>query len=95
MPDGGEMTVGARVVDGVVEVTFSDTGTGIGEEDLKRVFEPLFTTKAQGTGLGLAICQQIVSRHGGTIGVASKLGEGSTFTVRLPLESDEPREVQG
>ena len=52
---------------------------------MKRVFEPLFTTKARGTGLGLSACQQIVSKHGGSIAVVSVPGEGATFKVRLPL----------
>lgn len=88
MPEGGELTVSARRVDGFAEVAFSDTGVGISDEDVKKVFDPLSTTKSNGTGLGLAICQQIVSRHGGTIGVASQPSAGATFTVRLPLDSN-------
>ena len=88
MPDGGELTVSARRTDGFAEVAFSDTGIGISEEDMKKIFEPLFTTKTKGTGLGLAVCQQIVSKHGGTIDVASKQGEGTTFTVKLPLNGE-------
>ena len=93
MPEGGTLTVSARRVDGFAEVAFSDTGAGIAEDTMKKVFEPLFTTKTQGTGLGLAVCQQIVSRHGGTIQVKSRPGEGATFTVRLPLNADEHTEV--
>ena len=88
MPDGGELTISARRVDGFAEAAFSDTGIGITDEDMKRIFEPLFTTKAKGTGLGLAVCQQIMSKHNGDIYVASKPGEGTTFTVRLPLNVD-------
>ncbi len=71
----------------VVEV--SDNGTGIDDERLGRVFEPFFTTKpvAEGTGLGLAICRNIVRDSGGSIEVASKLGSGTTFVVRLPPSS--------
>lgn len=86
MPDGGELTISTRMVNGFAEVAFSDTGIGIPDENLKKVFDPLFTTKAKGTGLGLAVCQEIVTRHSGTIDVASKPGEGSTFTVRLPWQ---------
>ena len=68
-----------------MEVDFQDTGTGIEENELTKVFEPLFTTKAMGTGLGLAICQEIVSKHGGIIGVTSVKGVGSTFTVIMPV----------
>jgi signal transduction histidine kinase len=65
-----------------------DTGVGIAPDHLARIFDPGFTTKgvAVGTGLGLAIRHRIVTAHGGTIGVTSQLGAGSTFTVRLPLE---------
>ena len=87
MPDGGELTISAHLEDGWAVVGFQDTGVGISEEDLKKVFEPLFTTKIKGTGLGLAVCQQIVEKHGGSIQVSSTPGEGSTFSVRLPTDS--------
>ncbi len=67
-----------------VEVVISDTGAGIAPENIARVFEPHFTTKANGTGLGLAIVRQTIRHHGGTIQVASEPGHGATFTVRLP-----------
>ena len=86
MPDGGELTISIRMVNGFAEVAFSDTGSGIPDENLKKVFDPLFTTKTKGTGLGLAVCQEIVARHNGSIAVASKPGEGSTFTVRLACQ---------
>ena len=76
-------------MDGYAEVAVSDTGVGIDDENMKKIFEPLFTTKTKGTGLGLSVCQQIVSRHNGTVGVVSVQGEGTTFTVRLPLNRDE------
>ena len=69
----------------------SDTGCGISEEQLGRIFDPFFTTKevGRGTGQGLAISRAIVvDRHGGTLGVASDVGKGTTFTVRLPLQGD-------
>jgi signal transduction histidine kinase len=67
-----------------VEVLVTDSGVGIAPENLSRVFEPHFTTKAGGTGLGLAIVRQTIRHHGGTITVASEPGKGSTFTVTLP-----------
>jgi len=69
-----------------VEVVITDTGPGIAPADLKRIFQPFFTTKSlgRGTGLGLSVCQAIVSQVGGRIDVTSVLGEGTTFRVRLP-----------
>jgi signal transduction histidine kinase len=68
-----------------VAVSFIDTGIGIAEEKLGKVFEPLFTTKAKGIGLGLALTKIIVEGNEGTIEVESKVGKGTTFTVRLPV----------
>jgi signal transduction histidine kinase len=74
----------------MVCIEVSDTGPGINSEDLERIFDPFFTTKGpdQGSGLGLMICHRIVSDHDGTIEVRSREGEGASFCVRLPLESD-------
>jgi len=77
-------------VDGreVAEIKVADNGVGIPEKILGKIFEPFFTTKEhKGTGLGLAVSWGIVSEHGGTIAVESKVGRGTTFTVRLPLDS--------
>ena len=70
-----------------VLVAFSDTGTGIAQADLQKIFEPFYTTKPQGrgTGLGLSICYTIVADHRGRIEVDSAMGRGSTFTVFLPI----------
>lgn len=71
----------------VVEIITQDNGRGISDSDLPHLFEPFFSTKgARGTGLGLAVSWGIVEAHGGTIEVSSKVGEGSCFTIRLPLE---------
>ncbi len=70
-----------------VEVTVSDTGAGIPEEHLGKIFEPFFSTKGQkGTGLGLAVIWGIIDNHNGTIRVQSEVGKGTTFTIRLPLQ---------
>jgi two-component system, NtrC family, sensor histidine kinase HydH len=70
-------------------VSVKDSGDGIAPEHLEKLFIPFFTTKREGTGLGLAICRRMVEAHGGEIAVQSKLGEGSTFTMRFPLKVPE------
>jgi signal transduction histidine kinase len=85
MPEGGMLTVSARR-DGVdAVITVIDTGIGVSEENKKHLFEPLFTTKRGGYGLGLYFVRMAVDAHGGRVSFKSKLGEGATFTVRLPV----------
>ncbi len=85
MPRGGRLVCGLGAEAGAAVVTVRDTGVGMRPETARRVFEPFFTTKGpQGSGLGLAVVWGIVTRHGGTVEVASRPGEGTTFTVRLP-----------
>ena len=92
MPTGGKLTLALRSADGrgvgrrAVEVAVEDTGSGIPEADLPRIFEPFYTTRTRGTGLGLAICKQIVEAHGGVIRVAHTGPEGTTILVTLPME---------
>lgn len=84
MPAGGTLTLTGRDAgDGHVEVAVADTGVGIPPEHLPRVMEPLYTTKARGIGLGLALARAIVEKNRGGLAVASRPGEGTTFTVRL------------
>jgi two-component system cell cycle sensor histidine kinase/response regulator CckA len=87
MPDGGKLTIACENSnpDWVV-VHCTDTGTGIPEENLLKVFEPLFTTKAKGIGLGLALVKTLIEAHGGTLAVESELGQGTTFSVGLPSD---------
>jgi len=86
MPGGGRLTVSSHSENGSLSVSFSDNGTGILEEDLQRIFEPLVTTKDGGTGLGLPMAKVLVEGHGGSIAVESEPGKGSTFTVKLPVK---------
>jgi two-component system NtrC family sensor kinase len=83
---------GAEPVE-MVEVSFIDTGCGIPESDLQRIFDPFFTSKevGKGTGLGLSVSHGIVKAHGGTIKVESTVGAGSAFRVYLPIAA--PRDV--
>jgi signal transduction histidine kinase len=86
MPDGGDLTVTSSAREpGSVTVSVSDTGTGITDENKKRLFEPLFTTKAKGIGLGLVVTKSIIEAHHGSISVQSEPGKGTTFTVTLPV----------
>ncbi|MBJ7309275.1 ATP-binding protein [Rugamonas sp. CCM 8940] len=82
----GTISISTGAADGWVWVEVADTGGGIAPEHLNRIFEPFFTTKpvGSGTGLGLSLSYGIVNKHGGKIEVASELGKGSRFTVRLP-----------
>lgn len=98
MPHGGRLTIATekQMMDGVngnlkkgpaVRLTVTDTGTGISQENISKIFEVFFSTKPPGvgTGLGLAVVKSIVSSHGGTIDVTSELGRGTTFVIHLPI----------
>jgi signal transduction histidine kinase len=87
MPDGGVLRVTTRTsgLDSIT-VDFADTGRGIAPEDLPMIFEPFFTSKERNTGLGLAVSYDIVQAHAGQIEVNSRPGEGTTFSVRLPVK---------
>ena len=103
MPDGGALRIAARRVlsldskseihskfDGdFVEISVTDTGEGITPENMNKIFQPLFTTKAKGIGLGLVVCKNLVDANGGQIGVESEPGKGTTFMVVLPIERGE------
>jgi signal transduction histidine kinase len=85
MPGGGNLTIATKRNGTKALVSVSDNGHGITEEEARNLFIPFFTTKTDGTGLGLAHTQQIVNEHGGRIDWTTKRGEGSTFTIQLPL----------
>jgi two-component system NtrC family sensor kinase len=86
---GGTLVIKTDLRDGMAEVAFTDTGSGISKDHLTRIFDPFFTTKqtGKGTGLGLAISYGIIQGHNGDIRVESVVGKGSTFRVRLPVVS--------
>jgi PAS domain S-box-containing protein len=86
MPNGGKLTITSKESDGNVEITFTDTGTGMTKEVMEKIWTPFFTTKAKGMGLGLPICRRIIEAHGGSISVESTFGKGTTFTVTIPIE---------
>ncbi|MBD3237179.1 MAG: hypothetical protein GF330_10775 [Candidatus Eisenbacteria bacterium] len=94
MPDDrmGRIDVASTREGEQIVVTVADDGKGMNEKTLKQIFDPFFTTKRArgGTGLGLAIAYRIVEEHGGTIGVESEVGQGTTFTIRLPIRQEAP-----
>jgi len=85
MPEGGKLTVRACEANGLLSIVVQDTGMGIANESLGKIFTPLYTTKAESTGIGLTISKRFVESHNGTIEVESEIGKGSTFTIKLPL----------
>jgi len=88
MPKGGLIHINTGVAGGMVSVTFSDNGKGMSEEVRGQIFDPFFTTKAhKGTGLGMSLSYNMLAKHGGEINVESVEGEGSTFTILLPIRS--------
>jgi signal transduction histidine kinase len=96
MPDGGVLTIKSCHLpdDGFVEIEIADTGTGIPEEHLSKVFDPFFSTKeaGKGVGLGLSIVYGIINEHKGTVEAKSKVGKGTTFIIKLPTVAKEEKE---
>ena len=92
MREKGEIHIQSSVEHGQIVLRFSDTGSGIPPEVLPRIFDPFFTTRevGSGTGLGLTVSRDIITAHGGTIGVSSVLNKGTTFTIHLPTERRKP-----
>ncbi len=92
MPNGGQLTITCTQTKDTYEFSFADTGPGIPEEVMKKIFLPLVTTKAQGMGFGLAICRRIVEAHGGVITVKTSC-EGTNFTIKVPAVAWETKNV--
>jgi len=90
MPDGGRLTVKPEQPDADhVRIAFTDSGCGIPQESIEKIFEPFYTTKERGTGLGLAITRQIIEHHHGEISIESTPGQGTTVRVTLPIAHEE------
>jgi signal transduction histidine kinase len=87
MEGGGEMRIRTASEGGIARIEVTDTGHGIPAENLARIYDPFFTTKAarKGTGLGLSVTYGIVQEHGGSIACDSQVGQGTRFTIQLPL----------
>ena len=91
MNDGGTFVISTERDKDYVNITFQDSGQGIPEEIIGKIFDPFFTTKSKkkGTGLGLSVSYGIIQKHNGTIEVKSKINEGTTFLIKLPLMQDQ------
>jgi two-component system, sporulation sensor kinase E len=85
MPDGGSLRIKSRKSDSSLEITITDTGVGMSKDVLEKIWTPFFTTKAKGMGLGLSICKRIVEAHNGNISVESEVGNGTSFTITVPV----------
>ena len=85
MPGGGVLSISTRLDGDYETLRIEDNGTGIDEESLSKIFEPYFTTKASGTGLGLTVVYKVIKEHHGDIYVASEMGKGTVFTIKLPV----------
>ena len=86
MPDGGRLSVTSDRTEDTLRLEIIDTGRGISEEELKKMFEPFYTTKQQGLGLGMPYAKKIIEQHDGMICVDSRLGEGTKISIALPAE---------
>jgi len=86
MPDGGDLGIKIRSGIESIEIDIVDNGKSVPKGVLKNIFDPFFTTKPNGTGVGLSICLKIIEEHGGNIDVKSKLGEGTTMSITLPIK---------
>ena len=92
MRDGGRLTVRTRLranENPPVAIEISDTGVGMSEDEMDKLFEPFYTTKPEGTGLGLTIVSRLIEQNRGRLGVQSVRGEGTTFTISLPADAEE------
>ncbi|MCJ7785403.1 MAG: ATP-binding protein, partial [Desulfobacterales bacterium] len=85
IPTRGHLTIQVAKTDELVTISFQDTGIGISEDNITKIFQPLFTTKARGQGLGLAVCKRLIEAHEGKITVTSTLGKGTTVIVHIPF----------
>jgi PAS domain S-box-containing protein len=94
MKSGGLLRIRTDMDDAFVTISFADTGGGISPENMSKIFEPYFTTKASGSGLGLLIVRRIVREHGGEIDLASEEGRGLTLTIRLPFRNQVARMLE-
>ena len=97
MPNGGTLRIETRSLGDFIEIIISDTGTGIEEAHIGKIFDSFFTTKkdrVKGVGLGLSVCYKFIKDHNGDIRVVSTPGEGTTFVITLPVSKDTPERIE-
>ena len=93
--DSGEISISSTFMENYIQIQVSDNGSGIENKDLIKLFDPFFTTKevGKGTGLGLSISHRIIEKHGGVLSVASQVGQGTVFTIMLPIDEEQNDET--
>lgn len=89
MPHGGTLSIAANQTDETVQLEITDTGTGMGEEEVKKILEPFYTTKERGLGLGMPYAKKVVDQHGGAISIDSQSGKGTKISITLPAGQQE------
>jgi len=89
MPPGGTLSITTATAGGMLSLVITDTGSGMSEERVKKIFEPFNSDKPSGLGLGMPYAKKIIEEHGGNITVESKLGEGTRVSINLPAEKNE------
>lgn len=93
MSKGGEMTISTLISETGIEVSITDTGCGMTEEQVKNVFEPFYTTKSQGLGLGMSFASKVIEMHSGKVRIESRVNEGTAINVALPVEAEKAHEA--
>ena len=91
--DNGELIISTKVSKSFIEIEVCDSGCGIPQKEIKKIFDPLFTTKPSGTGIGLAVCYGIIQKHNGIIDVKSQEGTGTKMVIKLPCEGKDAESV--
>lgn len=95
MPKGGTLSLSIHATNDELKLVVQDSGTGIPEDKLGKIFEPYYTTKENGTGLGLTLTYKIIKEHGGDVTVQSRQGQGSTFTITIPIPQKNHKMITG
>jgi signal transduction histidine kinase len=89
MPGGGTLSIDSKWTEETLQLEITDTGGGIADDQIKKIFEPFYTTKEQGLGLGMPYAKKIIEEHGGSVSLNTKSGEGTTIRITLPANREE------